>query len=323
MKSDKLKKLLKKIKKLKKLKKSKKIKKTENKNLYLSADIETLKQKIKQQEILLSQMKYPYQTPVSSVSYEKMGIGQQNALNQANLENIQKNIETKIQTQQNPLLLTQQPNNKYSDIIDGIESGKYKVKQTKFGMTITNPSLYTKPGPKAKIKVNKSIEEVKEIPGIKSKINTNSSTPQNPIYKYNDSAGISPEVKFEESVYEIPQNSNNDLIDAIQEHNELFEIDTDQTINITKDESDQNENDNKEVVKEQKLTKAQQKKLSKQTNTNEANIQTPQVEPNTESSKVNLRSMNIKLGKKEAAINKKNDQMKKDEQEIKNLFTDS
>jgi hypothetical protein len=65
----------------------------------LSADIETFKQKIKQQKILLSQMKYPYQAPVSSVSYEKMGIGQQNALNQANLEAIQKNIETKLEDQ--------------------------------------------------------------------------------------------------------------------------------------------------------------------------------------------------------------------------------
>ena len=97
MKSEKLKKLLKKIKKLKKLKKSKKIKKNKSQNLYLSADIETLKNKIKQQDILLSQMKYPYQAPVSSVSYEKLGIGQQNALNQANLENIQKNIEDKIE----------------------------------------------------------------------------------------------------------------------------------------------------------------------------------------------------------------------------------
>jgi hypothetical protein len=43
MKSDKLKKLLKKIKKLKKLRKSNKVKKTKSQNLYLSADIETLK----------------------------------------------------------------------------------------------------------------------------------------------------------------------------------------------------------------------------------------------------------------------------------------
>ena len=46
-----------------------------NQNLYLSADVETLKQKIKQQEILLSQMKYPYQAPVSSVSYENWELG--------------------------------------------------------------------------------------------------------------------------------------------------------------------------------------------------------------------------------------------------------
>ena len=99
MKSDKLKKLLKKIKKLRKLKKSKKIKKDKSQNLYLSADVETLKNKIKQQDILLSQMKHPYQAPVSTVSYEKLGIGQQNALNQANLETIQKNIETKLEDQ--------------------------------------------------------------------------------------------------------------------------------------------------------------------------------------------------------------------------------
>jgi hypothetical protein len=59
MKSDKLKKLLKKIKKLKKLKKAKKVKKSKAQNLNLNADIETLKQKLKQQEIQLSQMKYP------------------------------------------------------------------------------------------------------------------------------------------------------------------------------------------------------------------------------------------------------------------------
>ena len=99
MKSDKLKKLLKKIKKLRKLKKSKKIKKVKSQNLYLNADIESLKQKIKNQELQLSQMKNPYQAPVSTVSYEKLGIGQQNALNQANLEAIQKNIETKLEDQ--------------------------------------------------------------------------------------------------------------------------------------------------------------------------------------------------------------------------------
>ena len=99
MKSEKLKKLLKKIKKLRKAKKINKTKKTKIQNLSLNADIETLKQKIQNQEIQLSQMKYPQQAPVSTVSYEKLGIGQQNALNQANLENIQKNIETKLENQ--------------------------------------------------------------------------------------------------------------------------------------------------------------------------------------------------------------------------------
>jgi hypothetical protein len=72
---------LKQIKKLRKLRKSKKVKKTKSQNLKLNADIESLKKKIKQQDIILSQMKYPQQAPVSTVSYEKMGIGQQNALN--------------------------------------------------------------------------------------------------------------------------------------------------------------------------------------------------------------------------------------------------
>ena len=55
-------------------------------------------QKIKNQELQLSQMKYPYQAPVSTVSYEKLGIGQQNALNQANLEAIQKILKLKIKS---------------------------------------------------------------------------------------------------------------------------------------------------------------------------------------------------------------------------------
>ena len=104
MKSEKLKKLLKKIKKLRKLKKAKKInktKKTKVQNLSLSADIETLKQKIKNQEIQLSQMKYPQHAPVSTVSYEKLGIGQQNALNQANLENIRKILKLNLKTNLN------------------------------------------------------------------------------------------------------------------------------------------------------------------------------------------------------------------------------
>ena len=68
MKSDKLKKLLKQVKKLKKLRKFKKTKKSQNKYLKINAEIETLKEKIKLQEIQMSQMKsQPQQIPVSTV----------------------------------------------------------------------------------------------------------------------------------------------------------------------------------------------------------------------------------------------------------------
>ena len=60
-----------------------------------------MKQKLKNQENQLSQIKYPQQAPVSTVSYEKIGIGQQNALNQANLENIQKILKLNLKTNRN------------------------------------------------------------------------------------------------------------------------------------------------------------------------------------------------------------------------------
>ncbi len=81
------------------------------------------------------------------------------------------------------------------------------------------------------------------------------------------------------------------------------------------------------------LSKAELRKLKKeeiakqQTNTEKVNIQ--QVEPDidsqpqVESSRLNLRGMNISLGKNEANLNKIAEQMNKDNQEIKNLFTDS
>ena len=127
MKSDKLKKLLKQIKKLKKFRKLKKTKKSKNKYLKVNAEIETLKEKIKLQEIQMSQIKnQPQQIPVSTVRYEKMD-GQQNALNQSNLENIQKSIEAKLINHPITKLQSGDQNNKYSDIINGIESGQYKI----------------------------------------------------------------------------------------------------------------------------------------------------------------------------------------------------
>jgi len=155
MKKDKIKKLLKQIKKLKKLKKSRKSKtvdKSKNKNLLLTAELEALKEKIKNQELQLSQIRNPQSTPISRVNYEALGIGQQNALNQANLENLQKNIEKNIKSETKELILSQQTDNKYLDVIKGIESGKFKVKQTKFGVQITNPELYKNPDQNQKLK---------------------------------------------------------------------------------------------------------------------------------------------------------------------------
>ena len=106
MKSDKLKKLLKQIKKLKKLKKARRIKRTKKitqKNVLLSAELETLKDKFKNQELQLSQIRNPQQAPVSRVSYEALGIGQQNALNQSNLENIEKKYIKNFEEQEKAL----------------------------------------------------------------------------------------------------------------------------------------------------------------------------------------------------------------------------
>jgi len=207
MKSEKLKKLLKKIKKLKKLKKSKKIKKTENQNLYLSADIEALKQKIKQQEILLSQMKYPYQAPVSSVSYEKMGIGQQNALNQANLENIQKNIEDKLEDK------IEDQSQKIETAIRAINQRKKRPQREtesdeKYAEYVKK-SNYNQRNYVKRVQNNilkkKSLESVNNSSGVKSIINTKG-TLKKPIYSDSDNQGEFSASSFNSAV--IQQNSN-------------------------------------------------------------------------------------------------------------------
>ena len=255
MKSDKLKKLLKQIKKLKKLRKLKKTKKSKNKYLKVNAEIETLKEKIKLQEIQMSQMKsQPQQIPVSTVRYEKMD-GQQNALNQSNLENIQKSIEAKLINHPITKLQSGDQNNKYSDIINGIESGQYKIKPTKYGMTITNPGLYKKVGRKPKIVLNKSIEEVNESSGVKSKINTNKSTPRNPVYDYNDDAGEFPVTDFNTDINTMPD-INEPSIEINQPFISAF---TDESFDV----GDTVKQPIVSPVTEKKLTKAQQKKLDK------------------------------------------------------------
>ena len=195
MKSEKLKKLLKKIKKLKKLRKVNKIKKTKKtkvQNLSLNADIETLKQKIKNQEILLSQMKYPQQAPVSSVSYEKLGIGQQNALNQANLENIQKNIETKLEDQSKLIdLPTALLNIKQRGLKPQKENQSDEDYAKYVKRSITNRSNY------AKSKLKKSIDTPNKSSGVKNKVNTKG-TLKKPIYSNTDNQGEFPATSFDE-----------------------------------------------------------------------------------------------------------------------------
>jgi hypothetical protein len=101
MKKSKIKKLLKKLKKLKKARKTKTVR--TSKNLTLTAELESLKDKIKSQELQLSQIRNPQPAPVSRVSYETLGIGQQNALNQANLENIEKKYIKNFEEQERAL----------------------------------------------------------------------------------------------------------------------------------------------------------------------------------------------------------------------------
>ena len=240
MKSEKLKKLLKKIKKLKKLKKSKKIKKTKSQNLYLSADIETLKQKIKQQDILLSQMKYPQPLPVSSISYEKMGIGQQNALNQANLENIQKNIEDKLEDK-----IEDQSQKIDSELQAALnimkrrenESDEQLMKRVK--KSITNKRNY------AKRVQNKSLEAVNKSSGVKNLINTKGSL-KKPVYSDSDNQGEFPINSFNNSI-KIPDSNetfdenveqiNNEIkssMNQIDNQNDFIDTSTDQNIPVIK-----------------------------------------------------------------------------------------
>jgi hypothetical protein len=257
MKSDKLKKLLKQIKKLKKLKnsrKSKTVKKTINKNVKLSSEVNTLKEKIKNHEIQLSQIRNPQQTPMSRISYENARPGQQDALNQSNLENIEKKIEKKLREETQDLILyeqqqnfNQQPNfnvsnsNKYSHIIEGIESGKLKVKPTKYGVNITDTKLYKKPGRPLGSKTKKAINESAKSSGITNIINS-TGTPQKQIYSLTDNSGEFPNADFntnfnEETQQEIIQpiideNINQETIPIDQLKDAEQFVDTGAFINV-------------------------------------------------------------------------------------------
>ena len=204
----------------------------------MSADIETLKNKLKQQDILLSQMKYPYQAPVSSVSYEKLGIGQQNALNQANLENIQKNIEDKIEDQ----------SQKIETAIRAIK--QREIRPQKEGESDKDYAKYVKKSNSNRINYanrvqKKSLEAVNKSSGVVNLINTKG-TLKEPIYIDTENQGGFPINNFNNSI-KIPDSNetfdenveqiNNEIkysMNQIDNRNDFIDTSTDQNIPVIK-----------------------------------------------------------------------------------------
>jgi hypothetical protein len=311
MKSEKLKKLLKKIKKLRKLRKVNKIKKTKKtkiQNLGLSADIETLKQKLKNQEIQLSQMKYPQQAPVSTVSYEKLGIGQQNALNQANLENIQKNIETKLEDQSKLIdLPTALLNIKQRGLKPQKENQSDEDYAKYVKRSITNRSNYEKR------KLKKSIDTPKESSGVKNKINTKG-TLKKPIYNDNDNQGDFPATSFDEDFEQINNEITSSLnqIDSKEDLTSAPDVQNQQFIDTSNDQNVVLKNETTQP--KQIMSRKELRKFNKMKNKTE---------------NINLRGMNISLGKNVAKIDNVTNQMNNESQEVNEiaqslgLFTDS
>jgi hypothetical protein len=317
MKSEKLKKLLKKIKKLKKLKKSKKIKKNKSQNLYLSADIETLKNKIKQQDILLSQMKYPYQAPVSSVSYEKLGIGQQNALNQANLENIQKNIEDKIE-------------DKIEDQSQKIETAIRAIKQReirpqKEGESDKDYAKYVKKSNSNRISYanrvqKKSLETVNKSSGVVNLINKNNSTPQNPIYDKNDNQGGFSKTDFDNSIKTPDSNEtfdenfeqiNNEIkysMNQIDNRNDFIDTSTDQSIPVIKSTKPPSKKQPPIVIKDNTGSPLSNRELRQQNKKNKKNKSTVNT-TNNQVPVVDISGMNNNIANTEVQINRESERL--------------
>jgi hypothetical protein len=320
MKSEKIKKLLKKIKKLKKLKKSKKIKKTKSQNLYLSADIETLKQKLKQQEILLSQMKYPQSAPVSTVSYERLGIGQQNALNQANLETIQKNIEDKLEDQAK---LIDIPNAISNIKKTGLRPQKENESDADYNKyvkkSISNRKDYLR-----RKELKKSLETTNNSSGVKNLINTKG-TLKKPIYSDTDNQGEFPKTDFYSSVNtpnsnetfdENVQQINNEITSSlVQMDNRENYIDTspDQNVPIVKS-TKKSSNTNPKISITNKdsegrlLSKKEIRNLNKK---NKTTINTNNIVP-----VVDINLMNDRIANNEALLNRQTENINKKEADL-------
>jgi len=322
MKSDKLKKLLKKIKKLRKLKKSKKFKKVKSQNLYLNADIESLKQKIKNQELQLSQMKYPYQAPVSTVSYEKLGIGQQNALNQANLETIQKNIETKNKSDLKAIKknINEENQVKLTELEEALKFVKQKdFRQQRVGETDKAYEKYKQVAINSKNKyalkkLKKSMNDTsKETSGVKNLVNAQG-TLKEPIYSDTDNQGEFPVSNF---------NTSNNTPDL----NETFDENVEQINNQIK--ADMNQMDNPITQNQQFIETSTDQNISLKKATTNPKINSKDLNKvNSSVYNLNLRGMNIKLGKNSAAMNRITDNMVNEQKQVNEIaqsfgFTDS
>jgi hypothetical protein len=274
-----------------------------------------------------------------------MGIGQQNALNQANLEAIQKNIETKLEDQ-----FEDQSNKIDTELKTAVRTIKQRaLRPQKENESDKDYANYVKTANRnknnyAKIVQKKSLETVNKSSGVKSLVNTKG-TLKKPVYSDTDNQGEFPVSNFNSSINTPNSNEtfdndveqiNNDIksdMNQMDNKSNFVDTTTDQSIQI-KEEKIQTPKKKFVIKTDKPLSKAELRKLKKeeiakqQTNTEKVNIQ-QQVEPNidsqpqVESSRLNLRGMNISLGKNEANLNKITEQMNKDNQEIKNLFTDS
>ena len=276
----------------------------------------------------MSQIKYPYKTPISTVSYLKMGIGQQNALNQANLETIQKNIETKNKSDLKAIKknIIEENQVKLTELEEALKFVKQKdFRQQRVGEMDKAYEKYKRGAINSKNKyalkkLKKSMNDTsKETSGVKNLVNAQG-TLKEPIYSDTDNQGEFPVSNF---------NTSNNTPDS----NETFDENVEQINNQIK--ADMNQIDNKEDLVSVPITQNQQfietstdQNISLNKATTNPKINRKDLNKlNSSVYNLNLKGMNISLGKREAALNKINEQIDKDTQQLKteslNLFTDS
>ena len=191
-----------------------------------------------------------------------MGIGQQNALNQANLEAIQKNIETKLEDQ-----FEDQSNKIDTELKTAVRTIKQRaLRPQKENESDKDYANYVKTANRnknnyAKIVQKKSLETVNKSSGVKSLVNTKG-TLKKPVYSDTDNQGEFPVSNFNSSI-----NTPNS--------NETFDNDVEQINNDIK--SDMNQMDNKSnfvdtttdqsiQIKEEKIQTPKKSLLLKQIN---------------------------------------------------------